>query len=558
MSGLDVASLALAATQICAKLAVDLYEIIKAVDGATSEARKTCNDLFSLRTRLENIRFLFQTTTAQDVAEESFRNSIMEILENIDEALRDLRGKLRIDSILSSKTYIGKAWDKLAIRLDEGDIKSIQARIASYENGLQTYFSLITLSSQRKTQRDFTDLNNNFEVMKTLFKNAQNNERLYRMEVAESCTSRMIQHEGTSSSTDSRSIIGSETGPQYLIAIERWLDSIDLALSSNQQLQQNITSCSSVRDEDYLRGFDSISASPLEDQSHFTAGGAIPPLSLPSPTRDSAIGMPKTTIPSPDLGAPRIRAWCKEQGFDINSLDFGYDRINDMVPDHLKGFSPIHQAINTGENDVLKSMLSSPHYDLEVRLETRNDNATPLLLACSKRNTTALQLLLERGALRNTTDNNGKTGLHRCQSSVPGGKDFACLLLDSQGVDSLDVNAHDQYGMTAVHMAARMGDIQMLEYLLGEKQADANSRQPDGSTPLILALKHNKINPKRYHVASTLLKKGADVTLRNNKGETAKDIAKLTKVDSDKRVFELLKAYKVIDRPVRTSRSRAL
>lgn len=410
-------------------------------------------------------------------------------------------------------------------------------------------------SSLRKTQGDVADVNKNIILMKRVFRDALNTEQLYRMEVAESCTSRTIRHEGTSSSTYYESIVGGVTRPKYLIAIERWLESIDQSPSSNQPLEQNITSCSSVTDEDSLKVFNSMSASISEDQDHLRIGGVIQSLSPPSTTRNSYIGTPRTTILSPDPGAASIRAWCEDQGFDINSPDFGYDRINGTAPDHLKGFSPIHQAINTGNNDILESMLSIPHCDLEVRLDTRNDNATPLLLACSKRNTAALRLLLEKGALRNITDNHGKTGLHRCQNSAPGGKDFACLLLDSPGVDSLDVNVHDQYGRTAVHMAVRMGDIEMLEYLLGEKQADANSRQPDGSTPLILALKYNKINPRRHDVVCTLLNKGANVTLKNNKEETAKDIAKLTKVDGDKRVLKLLKAYKTINETVGTSRS---
>lgn len=88
---------------------------------------------------------MLKTTKAQDEEEESFRNSIEEILQNIKRELDDLEGKLRLDSILSSKTYIGKAWDKLAIRLDEGDIKEIQARIAMWESNLQTHFDLISL-----------------------------------------------------------------------------------------------------------------------------------------------------------------------------------------------------------------------------------------------------------------------------------------------------------------------------------------------------------------------------------------------------------------------------
>ncbi|CAF3655720.1 hypothetical protein QX201_007333 [Fusarium graminearum] len=544
MSGPDIAGVALATTQICSQLAKEFYKIIKSVHGATNEARKTQNALASLHSRLKRVGFLFQTTTPQDKAEEDFRNSIIKILEEIGEELRDLQVKLRLDKILSSKSYIGIAWDKLATRLDEGDIKDIQARITWHENHLQTCFEMILLSAHWKTQRDLANLS---RMVIPMIEAAQNNDRLYRMEVAESCTGRMIRHEGTLNSTYPKSIVGNETGPKYLTAIYKWRESIDPGPSSHESLHEDITSCPSVIDEDCIKSLASINASISEDQGYFTTGGVIP-LSPPSLTIDSAIGIPRTTIPSPDLDAPRIRAWCREQGFDINSPDFGYDRINDTVLDHLKGFSPIHHAINTGENDILESMLSGPYYDLEVRLETKNDNATPLLLACSKRNTRALRLLLEKGALRNTIDNNGKTGLHRCQSSVPGGKDFACLLLDSQGLDSLDVNAHDQYGMTAVHMAARIGDIKMLEYLLREKQADANSCQPDGSTPLILALKHNKVNPKRHNVVFTLLNNGAKVTLKNKKGETAKDIVKRTKVEGDKSVLVLLKSFKVIDR----------
>ncbi|KAM0341171.1 hypothetical protein ACHAPU_010186 [Fusarium lateritium] len=83
----------------------------------------------------------------------------------------------------------------------------------------------------------------------------------------------------------------------------------------------------------------------------------------------------------------------------------------------------------------------------------------------------------------------------------------------------------------------------MLEYLLHEKQADANPLQPDGSTPLMLALRYNKTNPQRHLVAYTLLENGADIMLQNKKKETAKHIAKTTQVDGDKAVLKLLDVH---------------
>ncbi len=98
-------------------------------------------------------------------------------------------------------------------------------------------------------------------------------------------------------------------------------------------------------------------------------------------------------------------------------------------------------------------------------------------------------------------------------------------------------------GETALFHAAVAGNVSTTSLLLAGG-AKVNAQRPDGMTPLMVAISRAQKNarrdgvqitvaksePKSFsthgHFVKTLLKKGADLSLRNNAGKTALDFAR--------------------------------
>ncbi|KAF4440064.1 Ankyrin repeat domain-containing protein 50 [Fusarium austroafricanum] len=222
-----------------------------------------------------------------------------------------------------------------------------------------------------------------------------------------------------------------------------------------------------------------------------------------------------------------VLIWCRQQGYPVDKPSFRCDISDDTVTGSLKGVSPIHQAIKRNNMHILKQMLSWPGCNVDVRLQVEGDNRTPFLLACSERNSHAVELLLTNNAQADATDHTNKTGLHLCQSSIstPEGTRVAKLLLESPKASALDIDARDQYGKTAAHIAARVGDTKMLKYLFveksGKKTANPNAKQEDGSTPLMVGLRSDNTSDKKKVIIDILAK-----AITNENREDVRKIAK--------------------------------
>ena len=80
--------------------------------------------------------------------------------------------------------------------------------------------------------------------------------------------------------------------------------------------------------------------------------------------------------------------------------------------------------------------------------------------------------------------------------------------------------AEQQLGNTALHWAAAQGQKYAVEWLLQQKGVDVNARNHGGGTPLHSAAAH-----ARGALLSMLLEAGADDSLRDELGETARDAA---------------------------------
>ncbi|KDD74378.1 hypothetical protein H632_c1359p1 [Helicosporidium sp. ATCC 50920] len=88
------------------------------------------------------------------------------------------------------------------------------------------------------------------------------------------------------------------------------------------------------------------------------------------------------------------------------------------------------------------------------------------------------------------------------------------LLIDG----NVDVNARDEVGATALHMAANVGSVEMVKLLL-DHDADIEARDEDGLTPLA----HAAISCDE-DIVQTLLEAGADGSFKTPRGQTYDDI----------------------------------
>jgi uncharacterized protein len=159
----------------------------------------------------------------------------------------------------------------------------------------------------------------------------------------------------------------------------------------------------------------------------------------------------------------------------------------------------------------------------------------------------AVQTLLQRGFDANSRDPKGQTGLFLALRG--GSLDVAEVLIKAP---NLDVNALNEAGESALMMAALKGQPELsqrliergaaidkqgwspLHYaatgpdpsvvkLLLDRGAPIDARSPNGSTPLMMAAQYGS-----EASAELLLQRGADPRIRNDRGLSAADFARLS------------------------------
>ncbi|KAF9772954.1 hypothetical protein IL306_009292 [Fusarium sp. DS 682] len=497
--------------------------------------------LAALHVRLDQVRGLFDENVPQSPREKDYRASITSTLESIQQDLLSLSGKLRIDKIVEAKgSRRLEAWAVLQRKFESDDIRDIKERLAGSEALLQSHFEMLSLYvlllhplwkealtsdsfMAYKMRDEFTELKTLIRpILKKLLHDATLTEERQRSLAAESRSIRRFQHVTHAHGANNNTLLERDSEPSYHDAFKIWKGESEDMIKSVVDLPWHQVSNSNYVPSILNESRDGASISPTAQDFIEVNRASL------SPT--FCLGLPHVAeIPEepPHQGMTEAALdWCKQQGYPVSGSNFRFDISLETAPGSLKGVSPIHQAIKKGNMPILEQMLSWD-CNLEVRLQDGSEDITPFLLACSELNAVAVRLLLDKGVKVDVTDRKGKTGLHLCPRSTSGGRRVAKLLLEDPRAKALDVNAQDQFGMTAAHIAARVGDVKMLEYLLldenGKKVADANAQQRDGSTPLMVALKSNITNKKQ--VIDVLLKH-SNLTITNNNGQDAKKVAK--------------------------------
>ena len=176
-------------------------------------------------------------------------------------------------------------------------------------------------------------------------------------------------------------------------------------------------------------------------------------------------------------------------------------------------FAPL-LALMIGRGDaamldyVREKLLSDP-----ALAQERYSGRTLLHAAAAAGNLATVELLLRLGAGPGTTDDGGHTPLYCVanECKVRGGaKVVRALVQAGASVDACDGVKH----CTALHMAARRGNVEVAEALL-DCGAGIEVRDSLGETPLRRA-----VNCDKTDVAGLLLVRGADMHSKGSKGLT--------------------------------------
>ncbi|CAH3156860.1 unnamed protein product, partial [Porites lobata] len=231
------------------------------------------------------------------------------------------------------------------------------------------------------------------------------------------------------------------------------------------------------------------------------------------------------------------------QGNDAGVRSLLASRHCDVNCQDLAGDTPLHDAISKEKNAIVNLILRSERLEISV-FNGRGFN--PLHQACMKGNLHAVQKIIDKyPGLIEIPKEDGFTALHL--AAFNNHLDIArCLLLSGH----CDINLRNNKRQTALALAVSEAYTAMIE-LLVEHGADVNADDEDGDTPLHLAVIHQAVGTTGSRkllqglglnlpagaetdqhtgsaIAVYLVLHGANVSLCNHEGKTPLDLSQDT------------------------------
>jgi ankyrin repeat protein len=170
----------------------------------------------------------------------------------------------------------------------------------------------------------------------------------------------------------------------------------------------------------------------------------------------------------------------------------------------------IHEAAEIGYIDAIKILI---RLGVDINKKTIKDRNTPLICAIKENKTNCVAHLLEHGASVNDQDCFGDTAI------LIAVKNQNITAIQSLLEYKADVKIYNKNRDTPLTWAAYKKDSYLVDLII--KQSDINHKNIWGNTALIIAAMQGSIA-----VARKLLIANANVVVRNEKDETAADVAK--------------------------------
>jgi quinoprotein dehydrogenase-associated probable ABC transporter substrate-binding protein len=198
----------------------------------------------------------------------------------------------------------------------------------------------------------------------------------------------------------------------------------------------------------------------------------------------------------------------------------------DVNKSNSQGYTPLTSAARQRYTGMIGVLL-----DLKADVNARDANGmTPLLEAAMRDDVPSIKLLLERGANKEQTGPGGNTPL---VFAIEDQRYEAAKVLITDGA-KVDVRAGAQQLTPLMIAAAETSPAEGAVFLpsstrpidiaqaLIKRGADVNAKDKDGMTALMVAASHNNAP-----MIGLLMQSGANAAVRNNRGQTAVDIANL-------------------------------
>lgn len=214
-------------------------------------------------------------------------------------------------------------------------------------------------------------------------------------------------------------------------------------------------------------------------------------------------------------GTPLLRAMNTGQSEMVKLLLKAGANVNATS---LDGDTPLHRAVRRGKKEVVKSLIEAG----AIASAKGMHGNTPLHYAVINGEKEMVNILIAAGANVNTIRKDGYTPLHWavCRQM----SEIVKLLLAA----GANVNVAKNGGYTPLHTAVNNVQKEMVELLLAAG-ADVNRIDKIGNTPLHIAA--SKSGYEVVEITKVLIRKGADVNLKNGKLETPLSIALREKSD---------------------------
>ncbi|XP_078053518.1 uncharacterized protein LOC144478972 isoform X1 [Augochlora pura] len=176
------------------------------------------------------------------------------------------------------------------------------------------------------------------------------------------------------------------------------------------------------------------------------------------------------------------------------------------------GMRPLHMAAKYGHRDAVKMLINAGANVSAVNKE----QYTLLMYAAQGTNMDVVEYLAETVESLNgdATDCTGATALHHAASAgVPN------VITALSKISSIELNATDKKGQAPLHYACAKGNLAAVEVLIG-LNANMNAQDVEGNTPL-----HVATRTRHTAIAQLLLRAGADTEITDHMGFTPLHVA---------------------------------
>lgn len=181
--------------------------------------------------------------------------------------------------------------------------------------------------------------------------------------------------------------------------------------------------------------------------------------------------------------------------------------INVNIKD-ARGETPAHYCVINNKMGFLKGLIRH-NADMTIK---NNDGQSPLFRACTLGREEMVYLLLESNKFnlyeRDSNDETVFMALVRSRNLE---------LLQKTVLDDKIVDCKNYAGETPLHIAAKAGDIKIVNFLI-ENKAFVNSKTKTGETPLFYAIQSQSLD-----VIDTLIKNGAVLDCKSTFGDMIYD-----------------------------------